>query len=222
MTAAGARPEDDAGPMPIASALGLVACPHCSTVWREAPDGARCLRCGGVLHRRRPGSIGRTWALLLSAIILYLPANLLPVMQTRSLFGVQEDTILSGILYFWTSDEYALAAIIFIASFLVPLFKLVALTTLLVLTQLQSGWALVERTRLFRVVELIGRWSMLDVFVVAVLSGLVQIQGLAQIRPGFGISAFGLVVVLTMLASQSFDPRLAWDAAGQNGSPLVR
>ena len=200
--------------MPTASSLGLIACHHCSTVWRHAVEGERCLRCGGSLHRRKPDSIRRTWALLLAAIVLYLPANLLPVMQTRSLFGLQEDTILSGILFFVTSGEYALAAIIFIASFLVPLFKLLAIGLMLILVQVRSDWGLEERSRLYRIVELIGRWSMLDVFVVAVLSGLVQIQGFAQITPGFGVSAFGLVVVLTMLASQSFDPRLAWDAAG--------
>ncbi len=199
--------------MRSAGSAGLTACHHCSTVWRDAADGAVCLRCGGLLHARKPDSLVRTWALLLAAMILYVPANLLPVMQTRSLFGVQEDTILSGIIFFWVSGEYALAVIIFVASFLVPLFKLLTLVVLLGLVQWRSHWALVERTRFYRIVELIGRWSMLDVFVVALLAGLVQIEGFAQIKAGLGITAFGLVVVLTMLASQSFDPRLAWDAA---------
>ena len=199
--------------MMSAGAAGLIACHHCSTVWRDATDGCICARCGGVLHARKPESLARTWALLLAAMILYVPANLLPVMQTRSLLGVQEDTIISGIIFFWVSGEYVLAAIIFIASFLVPLFKLLTLVVLLWLVQRRSGWALVERTRFYRIVELIGRWSMLDVFVVALLAGLVQIEGFAQIKAGFGITAFGLVVVLTMLASKSFDPRLAWDEA---------
>ncbi|MGE0802886.1 MAG: paraquat-inducible protein A [Lautropia sp.] len=200
-----------------AAAAGLVSCLQCSTLWRGAADGERCRRCGASLHSRRPHSLERTWALLIAAAILYVPANLLPVMSTRTLFGTQEDTILSGVIYFWITGDWPIAAIIFIASFLVPLFKLCALLLMAVTAQLRSDWARVERTRLYRIVELIGRWSMLDVFVVAVLAGLVRVQGFAEIVPGFGIAAFGAVVVLTMLASLNFDPRLAWDDAGIEG-----
>ncbi len=194
-----------------AAAAGLIACRHCGTVWRGASDGQRCSRCGSRLRSRLPDSLGRTWALLIAALILYVPANLLPVMTTRTLFGAQEDTILSGVIHFWVSGEWPLALIIFVASFLVPLFKLAALTLMTALAQFRSDWGRLERARLHRIVELIGRWSMLDVFVVAVLAGLVQIQGFAEVSAGAGIAAFGAVVVLTMLASLSFDARLTWD-----------
>jgi len=196
-----------------AAALRLVACHHCGTTWQGAQDGEACDRCGTRLHARKPDSINRTWAYLVAAAILYLPANLLPVMITKSLLGTQQDTILSGVIYFWVSGAYGLAAIIFIASFLVPLFKLSALVLLNITAQRRSSWRQLERAKLYRILEVIGRWSMLDVFVVALLAGLVRIQGFAEITAGVGIAAFGAVVVLTMLASLSFDPRLTWDTA---------
>jgi len=192
---------------------GLLACHHCGTVWRGAQVHEPCARCGTLLHRRKPDSLNRTWALIIAAAILYLPANLLPVMITRTIFGAQYDTIMSGIIYFWVSGAWGLAAIIFIASFLVPLFKLAAMTTLAWTAGHQSDWCRQERSTLYRIIEFIGRWSMLDVFVVCLLTGLVHIQGFAEISAGLGIAAFGSVVVLTMLASISFDPRLIWDAA---------
>jgi paraquat-inducible protein A len=193
--------------------LGMIACRHCGTVWRDAAEGEKCLRCRARLHSRKPDSLNRTWALLITAGILYLPANMLPVMTTRSLFGTQEDTILSGVIYFWISGDWALAAIIFIASFLVPLFKLSALMLMAIAARRHSDVARAERTRLYRIVEIIGRWSMLDVFVVSLLAGLVRMEQVAEITAGPGIASFGGVVVLTMLASISFDPRLAWDPA---------
>ncbi|MDM0071291.1 paraquat-inducible protein A [Variovorax sp. J31P207] len=194
-----------------AAALRLVACHHCGTTWQGALDGEACDRCGTRLHARKPDSINRTWAYLVAAAILYLPANLLPVMITKSLLGTQQDTILSGVIYFWVSGAYGLAALIFVASFLVPLFKLTALVLLTITAQRRSSWRQLERAKLYRILEVIGRWSMLDVFVVALLAGLVRIQGFAEITAGVGIAAFGAVVVLTMLASLSFDPRLTWD-----------
>lgn len=202
---------DDDAPVPTAASLGLMACPHCAAVWRDAPEGEACGRCGTRLHPRKPHSLNRTWAFLLAACVMYIPANLLPVMITRTLFGAQYDTILSGVIYFWVSGAYGLAAIVFIASFLVPLFKLSVLFLLAVLAQRDSHWRRRERARLYHIIEVIGRWSMLDVFVVSLLTGLVQIRGLAVINAGVGIAAFGSVVVLTMLASLSFDPRLTWD-----------
>lgn len=204
--------DDGEAPMATASAMGLVACPHCDAVWRDAAEGEPCGRCGTHLHTRKPYSLSRTWAFLIAACIMYIPANLLPVMITRTLFGAQYDTILSGVIYFWVSGGYGLAAIIFIASFLVPLFKLTALILLALLAQRGSSWRRPERARLYHIIEIIGRWSMLDVFVVSLLTGLVQIQGFAVINAGVGIAAFGSVVVLTMLASLSFDPRLTWDS----------
>ncbi len=191
--------------------LGLVGCRHCGAVWEGAADGDACQRCGTRLHIRKPDSLNRTWAFLIAACVMYIPANMLPVMITRSLLGSQDDTILSGIIFFWVSGSYGLAAIIFIASFLVPLFKLAALFVLVVSAQRRSNWRREERAKLYHLIELIGRWSMLDVFVVALLAGLVRIQGFAEITAGVGIAAFGSVVVLTMLASLSFDPKLTWD-----------
>ncbi len=196
-----------------AAQRGLMSCHHCGTVWQGAGEGEPCARCGTRLHSRKPDSIRRTWAFLIAACVLYVPANMLPVMITRSLFGTQNDTILSGVIYFWVTGAYALAAIVFIASFLVPLFKLTALILLVFLSQRRSDWRQQERSTLYRILETIGRWSMLDVFVVSLLAGLVRIQGFAEITAGVGIGAFGAVVVLTMLASLSFDPRLTWDAA---------
>lgn len=201
----------DVDPVVTAASLGLEACPHCATVWRNAKNGDACGVCGTRLYTRKPDSLNRTWALLVAACILYIPANLLPVMVTKSFFGTQQDTILSGVIYFWVSGAYGLAAIVFIASFLVPLFKLTVLMTLLISVQRRSAWRQPERVKLYRMIEIIGRWSMLDVFVVSLLTGLVQIQGFAQVTAGVGIAAFGGVVVLTMMASLSFDPKLIWD-----------
>ena len=200
-------------PVETAASRGLLACHHCGTVWRGAQVHEPCARCGTRLHRRKPDSLNRTWALVIAAAILYLPANLLPVMITRTIFGSQYDTIMSGIIYFWVSGAWGLAAIIFIASFLVPLFKLAALAIMAWSAGRRTDWRRQERATLYRIVEFIGRWSMLDVFVVCLLSGLVHIQGFAEISAGLGIAAFAGVVVLTMLASLSFDPRLTWDDA---------
>jgi paraquat-inducible protein A len=202
-----------ADPVQTAASRQLLACHHCGTVWRGAVVDEPCERCGTHLHRRKHDSLNRTWALLIAAAILYLPANLLPVMITRTIFGAQYDTIMSGIIYFWVSGAWGLAAIIFIASFLVPLFKLAALAIMAWSAGRHSRWRREERATLYRIVEFIGRWSMLDVFVVSLLSGLVHIQGFAEITAGLGIAAFAGVVVLTMLASLSFDPRLTWDDA---------
>jgi paraquat-inducible protein A len=196
-----------------AASLGLFVCHACGLLSRPAPDShdGHCPRCGARLHFRKPDSISRTWALLITAAILYIPANLLPMMHTSSLFGSQSDTIMSGVVYFWTSGSWYLALIIFVASIMVPLLKMIVLTLLLVSVQSHSRWQLDQRARLYRLVEFVGRWSMLDIYVVAVIVALVQLQGLATIRPGPGAAAFGAVVVLTMFAAMAFDPRLIWD-----------
>jgi len=204
---------------PSAAALNFTGCRHCGTVWEQATQGQACARCNVPLRARKTDSLQRTWAFLIAACLLYLPANLMPVMVTRTLFGTQNDTILSGVIFFWISGSYGLAIIIFVASFLVPLFKLTALLLLVLMAQKRSPWRRSERTRLYHVIELIGRWSMLDVFVVALLAGLVRIQGFAEITAGIGIAAFGSVVVLTMLASMSFDPKLIWDTESNEAAP---
>jgi paraquat-inducible protein A len=202
------------GPAVITAAdLGMVSCHHCATLWKDVEAHDRCGRCGARLHGRKPDSANRAWAFVVAACIMYIPANTLPVMTTASLFGEQQDTIMSGIIYFWASGSWALASIVFIASFLVPLFKLAALILLLITAQRHSKWRLLQRAKLYRLVEVTGRWSMLDVFVVTLLTGLVQIKGFATVYAGAGIAAFAAVVVLTMLASLSFDPRMTWDMA---------
>jgi paraquat-inducible protein A len=201
-----------------ATSLHMIACSHCAKLWKAVEAGERCGCCGAKLRVRKPDSLRRTWAFVIAACILYLPANMLPVTITSSFPGdEQHDTIMSGIVYFWTSGSWVVAAIIFIASFVVPLFKLAVMILLLITVQRRSRWQLLQRTRLYRLVDLIGRWSMLDVFVVSLLSGLVQIRGFAEVHPGPGIAAFAAVVILTMLASMSFDPRLIWDAAEPDG-----
>lgn len=194
-----------------AAQWGLTTCHGCGLLARLG-RGAHCPRCGSLLHGRKPNSISRTWAFVIAATILYIPANLLPIMETSSLFGAQNDTILSGVVYLWRSGSWDLALVVFIASILVPLAKLLALVLLLLSVQRRSRWQPVQRTRLYRLVELVGRWSMLDVYVVTLLVALVQLDALATIRPGLGIVAFGGVVVLTLFAALSFDPRLIWDS----------
>jgi paraquat-inducible protein A len=146
-------------------------------------------------------------------MILYIPANVLPVMDTSSLFGAQKDTIMSGVVYLWTSGSWLLASVVFIASVAVPMLKILALLFLVSSAQLRSTWLLEKRTRIYRLVELVGRWSMLDIYVITILVALVQFSALATIKAGPAAIAFGAVVVLTMFAAMSFDPRLIWDAA---------
>jgi paraquat-inducible protein A len=200
-----------------AARLGLLRCHVCSQLSRAAPNlrEMHCPRCGAALHFRKPASVSRSWALLIAAVILYVPANMLPMMKTSSLFGSQSDTILSGVVYFWTSGSWYLALIIFFASIMVPLLKMIALALLLTSVQLRSRWQPAQRARLYRLVEFVGRWSMLDIYVVAVIVALVQLKALATIQPGAGAAAFGAVVVLTMFSAMAFDPRLIWDTPEQ-------
>lgn len=207
--------DDESTPLPqvpTAARLGLVSCHACDLVSPRTLEGAPCPRCGATLHHRKPDSLARTWAFLLAAYILYIPANMLPVMVTQSILGTQQDTILSGVIYLWLSGSHMLAVLVLIASIVVPLLKMAILTFLLLSVHFRSGWRIRQQTRLYGLVEVIGRWSMLDIFVVALLASLVRAGALATIIPGGGALAFGAVVVLTMLASLSFDPRLLWDS----------
>jgi paraquat-inducible protein A len=198
---------------PSAARSGLLVCHSCRLTSKAVPGShaPRCPRCGALLHVRKPGSIARAWAFLVTAMILYVPANVLPVMETGSLFGTEKDTILSGVVYLWNSGSWELAVVVFIASIMVPLAKIIALVFLLLSVQLRSRWQPQQRTRLYRLVELVGRWSMLDIYVITILVALVQLQALATIKAGPAAIAFGAVVVLTILAAMSFDPRLIWD-----------
>jgi len=196
-----------------AARQALCSCHVCNLVSRMERESvpAHCPRCGASLHFRKPGSVSRCWALLIAAYILYIPANLLTIMETGSLFKYRKDTIISGVVELWKTGFWVIAIIVFIASVTIPLFKLISLTLLLVSVQRRSIWRPRQRTRLYRLVELVGRWSMLDIYVVALLSALVQFGAIATVKAGPGAVAFGAVVVLTMLASMQFDPRLIWD-----------
>jgi paraquat-inducible protein A len=195
---------------------GLVTCETCSLLVRPlGPDHAgHCPRCGAELESRRPASIERTWALVIAAAICYIPANLLPVLETTALGTTEPDTIMGGVVLLWQTGSWPLALIVLIASVMVPMGKLIALGWLLV--SVQRGWRTgqPDRTRLYRMVEIIGRWSMLDVFVDTFTVALVQLDPLMSIMPGPGVLFFAGVVVLTMIAAETFDPRLIWDADG--------
>ncbi len=207
--------DEDATPppaVPTARAAGLLSCHACDLVSPRTLEGEPCPRCGATLHTRKPDSLARTWAFLLAAFILYIPANVLPVMVTQSLFGTQRDTIMSGVIYLWVSGSRLLAGVVLIASIIVPMLKMMILTLLLLSVHFRWTWRLRQRTRLYLLVEVIGRWSMLDIFVVSLLASLVRAGAIATIIPGGGALAFASVVVFTMLASLSFDPRLLWDS----------
>ena len=193
--------------------LGFVSCRVCHLLIRQAPDPAVCPRCGTPLHSRKPNSIARCWALVLAAAIFYIPANILPVTHTTSFGQVQSDTIMSGVIYFIHSGSWPVALVIFVASVFVPLLKLLILSFLLISVQRGWRWRPVDRTRLYRLTEAIGRWSMLDIFVVTILVALVHLGALATIEAGAGALFFAAVVVITMLAAEAFDPRLIWDNA---------
>lgn len=199
---------------PNARQLGVIACHPCGLVCEDTLDSsgpARCPRCHSPLHRRQPDSIARAWAFLLAGIILYIPANLLPVMFTGQFGDDQENTVMSGIIEFWKTGSYGIALIIFVASVAVPCTKFLVLGLLLITAQRRSNWARRERARLYRLVELIGYWSMLDVLVVAVVAALVKFQALSEVEPRIGILYFGAMVIMTMLSAMNFDPRLIWD-----------
>ena len=199
-----------------ASRAGLLRCATCEKLLRARPlpagARARCPRCGSVLASRKPDSLARTWALLVAATVCYVPANVLPVMHVAGPGGSQADTILSGVLAMFAAGWYVVGVLIFFASITVPLLKILILYGLALSVGSRSRWRPRDRSRLYRVVEIIGRWSMLDMFVVSLTVALVQLGALANVEPGTGATFFAAVVVLTIFAAQSFDSRLIWDA----------
>jgi paraquat-inducible protein A len=197
-----------------AAEAGLVSCETCALLSRPASlaNPGHCPRCGTALVSRHPHSIQYTWALVIAAAIFYIPANLLPVLTTTAFGETESDTIMGGVIFLYASGSWPLALIVFIASVTIPLGKLVALAYLLISVQRGSLENSHERTRIYILVEFIGRWSMLDVFVDAFIVALIQLKPLMSVEPGVGVVFFMAVVVLTMLAAQSFDPRLIWDA----------
>jgi len=203
----------------------LAGCHVCGQVQALAGDAGHaaqahhCIRCDAVVHVRKPDHLARTWALLIAAAILYIPANVLPVMDIRSFMGESAHTILGGVVELWEGGSWDIALIVFVASVMVPMTKLLALALLAWSVQRRRTGNLRPRTRLYELVEFIGQWSMLDVFVVILLAALADFPGLMTISAGAGAAAFGMVVVLTMLAAMSFDPRRGWDHAGPDDEP---
>ena len=195
------------------SVPGAVGCEICGLVSVPQSDHSRCPRCDAVQHRRRPNSVARTWALVIAAAILYIPANYYPVLTVVQLGAGAPATIIGGVRELVSSGMYPLAALVFFASIAVPVLKLLGLAIMLVATQTgRSGW-LRDRTRLFHIVRFVGRWSMIDIFMESLLGALVKFGSIATIEPGVGAVAFCAVVILTMFAAETFDPRLMWDAA---------
>jgi paraquat-inducible protein A len=199
---------------PSAMQAGLQGCTCCGLLSRPAPGAAlgRCPRCDETLSFRKPASLQRTWAFLIAAAVCYIPANLLPVLTTTTATGTESDTILQGVVLLWSPTGWPLSLIVLIASIMIPSAKILALGYLLVSVQRGSVASNEQRLRLYRTVEFIGRWSMVDVFVDTFTAALIQLQPLMSVEPGPGLFFFAAVVVLTMLAVESFDPRLIWDA----------
>jgi len=203
---------------------GLQSCETCGLLSRPAPSAVegRCPRCDRELHFRKPASLQRTWAYLIGAAICYVPANILPVLTTTTAAGSESDTILQGVVLLWSPTGWPLSIIVLVASIIIPSAKILTLAYILVSIQRGSVRNETQRTRLYRTVELIGRWSMVDVFVDAFTAALVQLQPLMSVAPAPGLLFFAAVVVLTMLAVESFDPRLMWDAASGEQATEVR
>ena len=198
----------------------LISCHSCHLLCKAAPAAKglsmSCPRCGSQLHSRKPNSVARTWALIVAAFIFYIPANVLPITRVISFGQAQSDTIMSGVIYFVQSGSWPIALVIFVASVFVPLLKLFLLTFLLISVQRKSQWRPKDRTRLYRITEAVGRWSMVDIYVVTILVALVKLGSLATIEAGPGAVFFAGVVIITMFAAMSFDPRLIWDAQEPN------
>ncbi|KJE35412.1 paraquat-inducible protein A [Thalassospira sp. HJ] len=193
----------------------LLTCHTCAmVVLGNGRQDVRCPRCGDLVHLRKPRSLSRAWALLLAAVILYVPANVFPIMTVTYLGRGEADTILSGVSALINAGEWPIAIVVFAASILVPIVKIVLLGWVYLATALGLSGPLRERTLIYRVTELVGRWSMVDVFMVSILAALVKLGDIATVQPGFGAVAFCGVVILTMLSAMAFDPRLIWDRAG--------
>jgi len=198
-----------------AAQTGLVSCRTCNLLSRPArrEDPGYCPRCGATLVWRKHHSIQYTWAFLIAAAICYIPANVLPVLTTTTLGESESDTIMGGVVFLYTSGSWPLALIVLVASVMIPLGKILALGYLLITVQRGSVANMHDRARIYYLVEFIGRWSMLDVFVDAFVVALVQLSPLMSVEPGLGVVFFMAVVILTMLAAQTFDARLIWDSA---------
>ena len=188
---------------------GLVGCRRCGRVWPS--DTSRCERCGGALKSRDDHSLQRVWAWWIAGILAYIPANLYPMLETRLLFRTESSTIIGGAIDLASHGAVGIAVVILVASVLIPLGKFFAIAYLALSVRRESHMSAIGRQRVFEIVEYIGRWSMIDVFVVAILASLVQLNVAASISPGMASLAFALSVIFTMLSAQSFDSRMIWD-----------
>ena len=189
----------------------ILNCHTCGFLSLHTDEHQHCSRCTSPLHHRKRNSIETTWALLFAALVLLIPANIYPVMTVIRFGQGEPNTILSGVLHLIESGMWGLAMIVFVASIVVPVMKLITLSFLLISVKKKSIWRPRDRTLLYRVTEVVGAWSMVDIFLVGLLSALVSLDALSTIRPGIGAIFFAGVVVITMFAAQSFDPRLIWD-----------
>ena len=192
-----------------------ISCHSCGLIRTSGEDFVDCPRCGAAMHHRLIDSLQRTTAFVMSAIVFLIPANIFPVMTVKTLGRGSPDTIISGVIKLMDGGLWGLALIVLVASVVVPFLKIVALCYLLLSVHRQSTWRPEDRTRLFRITEVVGAWSMVDVFLVGLLAGLVKLGLVATIEPGIGATFFAGAVILTMLAAHSFDPRLIWDRAQQ-------
>jgi paraquat-inducible protein A len=189
----------------------ILNCHTCGFLSLESDEHQHCVRCTSPLHHRKQNSIETTWALLIAAVVLLIPANIYPVMTVIRFGQGEPNTIISGVLHLIESGMWGLALIVFVASIVVPVTKLMILSFLLVSVQKKSVWRPRDRTLLYRITEVVGAWSMVDIFLVGLLSALVSLDALSTIRPGIGAIFFAGAVVITMFAAQSFDSRLIWD-----------
>lgn len=200
-------------PTGTAAHQGLASCRSCNLV--SPISKVRCPRCSDTLYLRYPNSIQRTLAFIITAILFYIPANMYPIMTTTLLNDKTSSTILSGVILFVEHGSYFVAFVIFSASVLIPIAKMLIILWLCYATSRQSRFSKNELTRLYRATELIGKWSMIDIFVVAILVALVHITGIMMVEPGLAARAFAAVVLLTMIAAHQFDVRLMWDKQKQ-------
>ena len=203
--------------MTTAREAGYLVCHTCLALSDTGAD--QCRRCGSRIHERIPNSLQRTMALLITAMVLYLPANILPIMTTVQFGRSTDSTIVGGVVLLWNMGSYPVALVILIASVMVPIGKILTVSALCWTVGSHRAISARQRMTLYRLTEFIGKWSMVDVFVVAILVALIQITGIIVIQPGAAALAFAGVVIATMLAAESFDPRLIWDHDESAGSP---
>ena len=189
--------------------LNLALCLHCRHISPATTHS--CPVCDEPLHQRKPNAFKRTLSLTLASLFFFIPANIFPIMKTVSLTTYENNTIIDGIFYFFEHSEYFVGIVIFLASVFVPIFKIIVLLTLLYSVHTRSTWRLVDKVRFYRIIHLIGKWSMLDIFVIGLMISMVQFGELAQVTTGLAAISFCAMVLLTMFATESFDTRLLWD-----------